>query len=88
MLRQLADLLSVRAQLDSGDPAVLDKRLQVLAADGAPWRYTAMEFQAFLALRAGDKGKARKIFTQLSQDSGAPDSLSARAADMLRYLSE
>lgn len=86
--RQLADLMAVETGMDSGDPVVLQKRLQPLLADNAPWRYTAMEYDAFLALRAGDKAKAKQLFAELSQDAGAPQTLAARAADMLRYLGE
>jgi hypothetical protein len=88
VFRQLADLLSVEVQMDSGDPVLLQKRLQPLLADNAPWRPAAMEYTGFLALRAGDKAKAKQMFTELAQDASAPAGLSARAGDMARYLSE
>lgn len=84
--RQLGDLLSVQVQLDSGDPAALSARLQPLTEERAPWRYSALEEQAYLALRAGDKAKARQIFSDLSQDARAPQSIGARASDILRSL--
>jgi hypothetical protein len=86
--RQLADLFSVQAQMDTGDPVSLQKRLQPLLADNAPWRFSAMEMDAFLALRAGDKAKAKQLFTELSQDASAPQSIVARATDMARFLDE
>lgn len=86
--RQFADLMSVRAQMDTGDPAVLEKRLEPLLANNAPWRYTAMEHKGYLALRTGDKARAREIFSQLSQDPGAPQSLSVRAGDVLHFISQ
>ena len=86
--RQLADLLAVQVQMDKGDPVTLQKRLQPLLADNAPWRVTAMEYEAFLALRADDKAKARQLFGELSQDADAPSSLRARASDMLRFVGE
>ncbi|HUY69305.1 MAG TPA: tetratricopeptide repeat protein [Alphaproteobacteria bacterium] len=86
--RQLADLLSVQTQMDSGNPALLEKRLQPLLAGNAPWRASAIEDTAFLALRAGDKAKARALFRQLLQGVGAPPDMAARAQDMLRYLGE
>jgi len=86
--RQLADLLSVQAQMDDGDPVVLQKRLQPLLADNAPWRYTAMEDDAFLALRAGDKSRAKQIFTELAQDASAPQDINGRASDMLRFIDD
>jgi len=84
--RQLADLYSVQTQMDSSDPAVLEKRLQPLLADNAPFRYTAMEDAGYLALKAGNKEKAKQIFTELSQNADAPPSLIARAGDMVRFL--
>jgi hypothetical protein len=86
LFRDLAALYSVRMQVDSGDPVVLDKRLSPLAADGSPWRYTARELQAVLALNGGDSGAAREIFTRLADDTEAPDSLRTRAAELLRAM--
>ncbi|MGE3623839.1 MAG: tetratricopeptide repeat protein [Bdellovibrionales bacterium] len=87
-IRQLADLYAVKAQLDTGNPAELQQRLRPLLADNAPWRHTAKELSAFLALKKGDKEMARQLFTELSQDAGVPSSLAARAADMTRYVNE
>jgi hypothetical protein len=86
--RQLADLMAVQAQMDDGDPVVLQKRLQPLLADNAPWRYSAMEDEGFLALRAGDKAKAKQVFTELAQDAGVPPGIAARATDMARFIDE
>lgn len=86
--RQLADLMSVELQLGSGDAAGLQTRLQPLMGAAEPWRYSAMELSGYLALRTGDKAKAKQMFTDLAEDASAPKSLSARAADMLRLLAE
>jgi hypothetical protein len=86
--RQLADLYSVQAQMDGGDPVALQLRLNPLMADNAPWRYATMETSAFLALHAGDKAKAKQLFIELSQDNGAPQTLAARADDMARFIGE
>jgi len=74
--------------MDDGDPVVLQKRLQPLLADNAPWRYSAMEDEGFLALRAGDKAKAKQVFTELAQDAGVPPGIAARATDMARFIDE
>ena len=84
--RQLGDLLSVQVQLDTGDAAALSARLQPLTEERAPWRFSALEEQGYLALRANDKSKARQIFAELSQDARVPPTMSARAADILRSL--
>jgi hypothetical protein len=84
--RALGSLLSVQAQLDSGDPIKLSQKLEPLTAEGSVWRYTALEMDGLLAIRAGDKDKAKKVFTTLSRDQNAPRSLASRAADVLRTL--
>ncbi len=84
--RQLGTLLSVEAQLDNGDVAVLQSRLQPLAEENATWHYSALQDEGYLALRANDTAKAKQIFTTLSQDARAPQSIAARAADILRSL--
>jgi len=86
--RQLADLLAVQTQMDDGDPVSLQQRLQPLLADNAPWRHSAKEDAAFLALRAGDKPKAIQLFTELSQDASAPRGINSRAGDMVRFLND
>ena len=86
VFRQLGDLLSVRVQLDGGNPATLFSRLQPLTVEAAAWRYSALEAQAFLALRMDDQTKAKQIFTDLSQDTRAPQDIAARASDVLRSL--
>jgi hypothetical protein len=83
--RQLADLYAVQAQLDTGDPAALQARLQPLLTD-SPYRYSAKEFSALLALRAGDKAKAKQFYQELLQESDVPKSITERAQDMLRWL--
>jgi hypothetical protein len=86
--RQLADLYAVEVQLDTGNAAALEKRLQPLLAENAPWRFSAMEYDGYLALRTGDKAKAKQIFTELSQNASVPQSLGSRAAVMLRYVND
>lgn len=86
LFRDLAALYSVRMQIEDGDPAALNARLSTLAAEGNPWRYTARELQAVLALKGGDVAGARGIFTSLADDMDAPDSLRSRATEMLHAL--
>lgn len=88
LFRQLASFLSTQAQMDTGDPAQLLARLEPLqTADGA-WRYSAQDLAAFLALKAGDRAKAEKLFTGLAQATDAPEAIVRRATDMLRWLKE
>jgi hypothetical protein len=80
--REAASLLSVMHQIDKGDPAQLSGRLNALAAETSPWRYSARELLGVLAIRGGDAEKAKTLFKQLSEDAGAPAGVRARAADL------
>ena len=85
--RQLGVLMSVQAQLDSGEPAALKERIAPLMADGA-WRVTAKEFTALLNLRMDDKEAAKNLYSEIAQEKEAPESVIQRANDMLRWLNE
>ncbi|CAO3444701.1 DUF2659 family protein [Azospirillum largimobile] len=80
--RDLATLMAVMQRTDGGDPAQLTAKLQPLTADGSPWRFTARELTAVLAVRAGDTEKARTLFKQLADDQQAPSGVRSRAADL------
>ncbi len=87
IFRQLADLLAVQTQMDKGDPAALQERLQPLLANSA-WKYTAKEYSAHLAMKVGDKVKARQLFAELEQDVSAPNAIAQRAKVMAQLLSD
>ena len=87
VFRQLADLFSVQAQMEKGDPVVLLTRLNPLLKDSA-WRFSATELSAHLALKANDKTKATELFTALTQDAAVPTEMAQRAIDMIRWLNE
>jgi hypothetical protein len=84
--RGVATLLSVMHQVDDGDPAELQGRLDELIGPGEPFRASALELSAVLALRAGDKEKARSLYTQIVDDLAAPAGLRARATQILSAL--
>lgn len=84
--RDLAVLRSVMLQVNDGDPAALTLRLQPLLTTG--WRHSALELQALLAQRQGDAGRARQIYQQLADDTATPQSLRARATELLAVMGE
>ncbi|MEE8499161.1 MAG: tetratricopeptide repeat protein [Kiloniellales bacterium] len=86
--RNVAAVLSVMHQIDSGDATVLRGRLEPLAGDGAPFRATARELLALIALRQGDRAGARELYTRIADDREAPSGLRARAAQMLAALKD
>lgn len=84
--RQLAVILGALLDLDSADPHALNERLVPLTEAGSPWRFTALEVTALLAVRSGDVGRAREIFTQLSEEASTPPGIRGRASEMLAIL--
>lgn len=78
--RDLASLMWALHGVATEDPAALAARLVPLAAPGAPWRASAREVQALLALRRGDRADARRIFRALAEDVEAPEGIRNRAA--------
>lgn len=85
-LRNLALLLSVLQEIDSGDPKTLSDRMAPLVASANPWRYNAKEFTALLAQRMGDIQRAGQLFRELADDATAPSGIRARAAEMSAVL--
>jgi hypothetical protein len=85
-LRDLAKLLKVMRLVESGDPAALTADLAPLMAPENPWRFSATELTALLALKSGDQKHAADLFTKLADDQAAPSSLRARAAEMAAAL--
>jgi hypothetical protein len=85
-LSDLGALFSVMRRMNDGDPATLRGELRPLAAGEAPYRFTALELLAALALREGDTAAARTHLTQITDDPAAPASSRSRAAELLASL--
>jgi hypothetical protein len=79
MYRDLATLLAATHAIETGDPAQLAARLAPLAAEGNPWRASAREALALLALRRGANEEARRLFEALVADQTAPQGVRERA---------
>jgi hypothetical protein len=86
LLRQLASLLWVQHQVDTGDPALIEARLKPLIAPDSAWRALALEQQALLDIRTGAKDKARETLKQLAGDVTAPEGVRGRANGLLARL--
>ncbi len=84
--RDLATVLSVLHGMGGSDPAELATRLAPIMADANPWRYSAQELSAILALQQGDKEKARSLLSPLSADLVAPEGIRNRAAEILASI--
>ena len=86
----LAVILRVKAEMrmavTPADAARLAERLSPLTTPDRPWRYSARELSAHLALRSGETERARELLTELSADVQAPDGIRARAEGMLAEI--
>ena len=87
-LRRLADLLWVQHQVDAGEPALVEGRIVPLIAPNEPWRPLALECQAWLKLRTGDKAGAAASLREIVAMPAAPNGVKARAAGLLSRLGD
>ncbi len=86
--RDLAVILGTFHEMNGPGAGDLSARLAPLTADGNPWHHSAKELIAVLAARAGDRTKARTLFTALAADAMAPQGIRARAGEMLAILGQ
>ena len=84
--RDLATLMWAYRAMETVDPAAIVQRLAPLTAAGNPWHPSATELTAIAHLKAGDTGAARAEYQHLSDDLTAPQSMRARAAEMVAAL--
>jgi len=83
LYRDLASLNWVLHGLDAGDPAALAARIAPLAAEGGPWRASARELQALVAVRQGRAVEAKGMLRALAADETAPRGLRERAGRLM-----
>lgn len=84
--RQLGDLLVVQTNLDDGEAVALEARLEPLMKEDCAWRFSAYEYAGYLAIRLGDKAKAKTLFTELIALPNVPTDFVSRANDIVRWL--
>jgi len=76
--RDLAGLRAGSLQIDAGSYNEARARLEPLAADGRPYRYTARELLALGAWRAGDTASAKRWFDLVITDIQTPPATRSR----------
>jgi hypothetical protein len=87
----LKDLAAVRAAmllLDSAPFAEMSRRLEPIAAAGAPFRHSARELLAFAAWKAGDAATVRKWATLIRADQESPAALRQRVEVLMSLAGE
>ncbi|HVO01935.1 MAG TPA: tetratricopeptide repeat protein [Candidatus Cybelea sp.] len=88
-LKDLAAILAGQVLLDEGKPDDAAKLVQPLTGDNQSYRFSALDIQGQAALAAGDRKKAKDIYTQLKQLGAlpnAPQGVELRAEIMLDRL--
>lgn len=90
LYRDLASLMWALHGMDSQDPALLEARLAPLVqtgtAAGSPWRASARELRALLAIRRGENAEAKRDLEALAADVTAPRALRDRASRLAAGL--
>lgn len=87
-LKELATLLGVMQAFDTTSPDELQAKLQPLTARDRPWRSSALELMAAVAMKRNDAAAARQLWTELRDDTATPPALRERAREMLAVLGE
>lgn len=77
-LRDLAGIRAGSLMIDQGSHNDAHTRLEPLAADGRPYRYTARELLALSAWRAGDTAGAKRWFDLIITDIQTPPATRSR----------
>jgi hypothetical protein len=88
LLADYAQLQAATLRLDGADWTDMQNRLNALAADSNPWRYSARELLALAAQKAGKIGDAREEYQRLLSDRGTPPGIAERARVMMSMLTE
>lgn len=86
---ELQDLAALRAGsllIDEGSYNEARSQLEPLAADGRPYRYTAREFLALSAWRAGDTAGAKRWFDLIITDIQTPPATRSRVEMLITLV--
>lgn len=90
LYRDLARLRWIATRLANDPAAAEDARmsdtLAALSGDTNPWRFSAREIAAAVALRKGNIDEARALFGKLQADVETPQGIRTRAAEMLARI--
>jgi hypothetical protein len=86
--RELAQILEVYAEIERGQVSYpeLVKKLTNLQGENCPWRALALETEAMLHYKNGEKLKASEIFVNLAQDKNTSEGTMMRAQLMSQVL--
>ena len=82
--KDLAVLIYCSYKLENPDQSI--KRLEPIAQEGHPFRFTAMEHIAMLYETKGDHKKSIEILTKITEDKEAPKTMKERISKLINYI--
>jgi hypothetical protein len=88
LLGDFAKLQAAMLRLDTASWTDMQNRLNDLAADTNPWRYSARELLGWAAHKAGRMDDARAEFSRLISDRNVPPGIAERARMMMAVLTQ
>jgi hypothetical protein len=88
LLKDYAKLQAAMLRLDTANWTDMQNRLNDLAAEGNPWRYSARELLGLAAYKAGRAEEARQEFQRLMSDRATPQGIAERARMMMGVLAQ
>jgi hypothetical protein len=88
LISDYARLQAAMLRLDSSGWTEMQNRLNDLAADGNPWRFSAWEVLGLAAYKAGKMDEARQQFQRLLSDRNTPVGIGERARILMAMLVE
>jgi hypothetical protein len=86
VLRDYAAVTAAMHRLGQADPVTVQANLRQQMAADAPFRHSAQELAALAALEAGDEPGAIDMLRQLQADTGTPEAMRSRTAELLAAL--
>ena len=86
IFQDLARIRAVQSLTDSASLSDIKARVTRLLNDENPWRFSARETVALVAYREGKLEEARSGFISLVLDLQTPDSIKARANEMIAIM--
>lgn len=84
--RHAALIRQTALEFDQLQPQEVIARLESLAKPGEPWFGTAGEMTALAMIKQGKNREAGQLYAAIAKDSGVPESLRARAAQVAGSL--
>lgn len=88
LLADYAQLQAAMLRLDGASWTDMQNRLNNIAVDNNPWRFSARELLGLAAQKAGKNEEARTEFQRLLGDRNTPPSIAERARIVMAMLTE